>query len=777
MRSRMAARSSTGNGRWLITAAILVLGALGTAVALAASGYWSKPPTSRVGLVAVPKSVRPLKAFQRVTREDVYDLTRGDDSYFWFPKARIESNPDWMLTVDKVVGRVMARDKAVDFVFSEKDFLPEGSRPGLVGGIPPGKRAMIVPGEQLQGLQHLQRGDRFDLFATVAARRGDSAAPLLSQFSERDGVTGGLRHPESVALDLQKKLGIRLLVRNGAVVDNSVRPQSGRVPAAPARDLTIAVDPGEIVSLTHALGAKQSIFCAARSGQPEVDDSDDLASPDLAGLVPCVLRSVAIPAYTEISASHLVDRDLGQPAVLYFRKEEIEPGWMPDARELIGRVAARDLRPGFVFQEADLLPKGSAPGVAGAIPSKHVGMSLNVGQVTGLRELLPGDRFALLAQLGETVAAPAARMSWASIQGGVPDPKEEELESELRSGVKRFADNVLKISDSGDSCVVAVPERDSAAVAQAVAKKLELRAIVRARETRLDPSGAETETEANATDHPTNSSKTSVPVLAKRVAAHERISLEHFLDPATGRPRLLHFPVDRVEANWITSLPELVDRVAGRSIEEGYVVKESDLLPAGTPPGTAAGIPVGQVGVVVSDDDVSGLADLGEGDVIALMTARRIDLDSGGLTWQSGLNNGSALELLGRSVPNTSPEVVLLTRQALVLSVTERTVLKKEVSTIVTETGLARETRTIPQPIERRLRVAVLALPPEDAGAVGGAVASETPIFAILRSSNSLESSGDFRELSEQRPLGRAVVIEHIRGLARVRRDVWPAAR
>ena len=95
---------------------------------------------SREGMVAIPKSLVALNAFEKIKREDIYDRELGDESYFWLPQQQVEDHPEWMTRVDQVIGRVMARDKRAEFVFSERDFLPEGSRTGLVGGVPEGSR-------------------------------------------------------------------------------------------------------------------------------------------------------------------------------------------------------------------------------------------------------------------------------------------------------------------------------------------------------------------------------------------------------------------------------------------------------------------------------------------------------------------------------------------------------------------------------------------------------------------------------------------------------------
>ena len=65
----------------------------------------------------------------------------------------------------------MAHDKAPGFVFTERDFLPKGTLPGLVAGIPPGKRALTLDAGKLRGIDLLQIGDHLDLLAAVPVDR------------------------------------------------------------------------------------------------------------------------------------------------------------------------------------------------------------------------------------------------------------------------------------------------------------------------------------------------------------------------------------------------------------------------------------------------------------------------------------------------------------------------------------------------------------------------------------------------------------------------------
>ena len=66
-----------------------------------------------------------------------------------------------------MIGRVVNHEKQANYAFRETDFLPPGTRPGMVAGIPPGKRSYTLEVTKIKGIQSLKAGDRFDLLATL----------------------------------------------------------------------------------------------------------------------------------------------------------------------------------------------------------------------------------------------------------------------------------------------------------------------------------------------------------------------------------------------------------------------------------------------------------------------------------------------------------------------------------------------------------------------------------------------------------------------------------
>ena len=57
-----------------------------------------------------------------------------------------------LVNVSDVIGRVLEHEKTPGYVFTEADFLPKGTREGIVAGIPAGKRAIRLSADRVDGL-------------------------------------------------------------------------------------------------------------------------------------------------------------------------------------------------------------------------------------------------------------------------------------------------------------------------------------------------------------------------------------------------------------------------------------------------------------------------------------------------------------------------------------------------------------------------------------------------------------------------------------------------
>ena len=267
----------------LIVAAMLMI--LAVAVVTGAVPWFSAPPPppSTDGLVPVPTVGRRVLAYARVTRDDIWDTRNGRLAVVYLPPESV--TPEMLTRVQDVVGRVLSHDKQPGYVFTEADFLPKGSRDGLVGGIPPGQRAMRIPAERVQGLHGLHLGDRFDLVATLPIDAGRNGASPSMGFS---GPYGQQMALEARLSNWQKQATVRVLVQNGLIVQpmgprveeqvqNSLG-QGASVRTRAIQEAVIAVAPEEVARLTEAMVVQALITAVPRSGQPEEDMVD---TPDL----------------------------------------------------------------------------------------------------------------------------------------------------------------------------------------------------------------------------------------------------------------------------------------------------------------------------------------------------------------------------------------------------------------------------------------------------------------------------------------------------------------
>jgi Flp pilus assembly protein CpaB len=239
--------------------------------------FHSAGPQIPFGKIAVPMSARAIPSYTQVSRSDLFD-PKGKLAVIYLSRA--ELSPRILTGVHQVIGRVLKDEKPAGYVFTEDDFLPKGTRPGLVAGIPAGKRAMRLEADQVKGLHGLAAGDRFDLVATIPID------PKAVQNSlKTGGVYGGQLTAEATLANVQKQATVRVIVDDGTIVQPpTVRqaPQTSRtltqgtvVRTRPVQEVVIAVDPDEVAALTEALAVGAQVLCVPRSGRPE----DGAASP------------------------------------------------------------------------------------------------------------------------------------------------------------------------------------------------------------------------------------------------------------------------------------------------------------------------------------------------------------------------------------------------------------------------------------------------------------------------------------------------------------------
>lgn len=358
MASRRTVKSS--NGQRFLIASLVVVGVIAIifgVIQLGSPSGNTVAEKSREGLVPVPKTLVAVRAFDKVKREDIFDLSLGDDSYFWLPKAQVDAHPEWVKSVDQVIGRVMARDKSTDFVFKESDFLPEGSRTGLIGGVPIGKQGFFLDADKIPGLRFLKKGDRFDLLINLPEESRDSSA-------EYGLLMGGIKVRDGKPIPVN---GIRLLAQNAEVIalttNKSMTTRGGlsfEPKDANGRELRsdkqervlIAISPQESVPLTEALGSEFQIHMVIQSGQLKFAEK---VEDGLNGLIPFTASATHIDAFSKITAADLAEPASGELRRYYFKPSDVNDSWIPKAEDLIGKIVAREIEPGYIFSPSDFL--------------------------------------------------------------------------------------------------------------------------------------------------------------------------------------------------------------------------------------------------------------------------------------------------------------------------------------------------------------------------------------------------------------------------------------
>lgn len=278
--NRVSTRRFSWRPEWLVPGLLIAAGVAGVVWLLGAGkGLFSNSagPQMRIGQVAVPMSARVIPSYTQVSRNDLFD-PKGKPTVVYL--NRRELSPRILTSAHQIIGRVLKDEKPPGYVFTEDDFLPKGTRPGLVAGIPAGKRAMRLEADQVKGLHGLAAGDRFDLVATLPID-----AKAVQNSLKSGGVYGGQLTAEAALANVQKQATVRLIVDNGAIVQPpTVRqaPQSSRtltqgtvVRTRPVQEVVIAVDPDEVAALTEALAVNAQVMCVPRSGRPE----DGAATP------------------------------------------------------------------------------------------------------------------------------------------------------------------------------------------------------------------------------------------------------------------------------------------------------------------------------------------------------------------------------------------------------------------------------------------------------------------------------------------------------------------
>ena len=326
------------------------------------------------------------------------------------PQSRVNELGGALMSVSAIIGRVVQRDKRTGLGFRESSFFPRGTPEGIAGAIPPGMRAMTLDATKLTGIHSLNSGNRLDLLASMPVDQ-DSSSPAGAGQSQNNADT------EPVLLARNALLLRPVSIRNETSTTASLT--SGRRQVnEPKYEVTIAVDPDDVIPLQDALDKQLMITCVATSMRSQTDDQKNAAAEETAAqlMAPVTVRS--IPAYAVITREAFVS-----PATRRIKMQPVsqrqvdELGLTLNVEGMLGAVARHDIPAGSFVRQNDLLksrrnqepsdalstedPRADVPQItrwqttAFPIPQQEEGGANIVGDRPAITSFIPPGRIAI----------------------------------------------------------------------------------------------------------------------------------------------------------------------------------------------------------------------------------------------------------------------------------------------------------------------------------------------------------------------------------------------
>ena len=263
----------------LLALVAILIGGAGTVALLGATkvidlgklAFWrEKEKPIPANWVAIPRCARPIERYTKVTAEYLTNPLTGGWFVTYVPPDKVPAGV--IRDPKQILFRVTAYEKKAGLFFSEADFLPVGTQPGIVGGIPLGKRAITLDASKLKGVYDLKEGDHVDLLASTPVDMPGAGRSNSGRLGT--SVVGS----PNIDLLLPKQSYVRPLVQDGVVVtpehtryvpiSSSTLMQGATTRTIPMQEVVLAVEPEEVARLAEAMDLKYEITCVARSGRP-----------------------------------------------------------------------------------------------------------------------------------------------------------------------------------------------------------------------------------------------------------------------------------------------------------------------------------------------------------------------------------------------------------------------------------------------------------------------------------------------------------------------------
>lgn len=340
------------------------------------------------------------------------------------------------------------------------------------------------------------------------------------------------------------------------------------------------------------------------------------------------------------------------------------------ATDIIGRVVKNDKSPGFAFSEGNFFSEGTPAGLAGATPRGMRAMTLQAAQLAGVHRISQGEQIDLVAniplqKLERFEYSTGSRLLGSElINDGQRTQKDGEKETTARlvaNGAIVLMPVVQRVSTESsasltqgkrllrvpvEEVVLAVAAEDVAAVTAALELGATVNVLVRS---------GRPETESPAPTIPAG--MVAVPIPGQSLLAYQTIQTASFQDPATAAIRTIIVPVETASASsWVTDLSQLVGRVPRQDLAPTIPVRESDLMPAGTPAGLSGSTPPGRVLFFLDAEHLVGGDAFEFGQHLDLIASRTTEAQKG----RSGFVNVTLTEAQRTRVEPIADDVIVM---------------------------------------------------------------------------------------------------------------------
>ena len=264
-----------------VASVIVILGTLMVLGVIDLARFRTTEP-STAGLIAVPTPATVIPAYTRIRRDHLWDRRNARLAVIYLPPRAVTR--EMLVNIGDVIGRVLDGPKEPGYVFTESDFLPRGTREGIVAGIPAGKRAIRISADRVDGLYGLHAGDRFDILATmpIDAAGGGRTFNFAGPYSQEMALQAQLSNWDkqaTVRVIVQSALIVEPMTSRGVTMVQSSLTEGAAARTRQVQETVIAIEPGEVALLTEAMAVNARLTTIPRSGRP--DDPVDSKTPDL----------------------------------------------------------------------------------------------------------------------------------------------------------------------------------------------------------------------------------------------------------------------------------------------------------------------------------------------------------------------------------------------------------------------------------------------------------------------------------------------------------------